>query len=82
MACLPVILETYDGQQIKVPQEYCGIAFHVWLDIFLEYGMALAGAGDIRSAYEVIATAFHANVFFHSPDSQYLIHVCWFSKSA
>ena len=68
------------GKEIDVPEDYCGIAFHVWLDVFLDYAVVLAQGGDIKSAYEIIATAFHANVFFHSPESQNLIHVCWFSR--
>ena len=42
--------------------------------------MKLAQGGDISSSYEVIAAAFHANVFYHSPESLLLIHVCWFSE--
>lgn len=63
-----------------MPDEFRGIPFHVWLDIFLEYAMALAQSGDNQSAYEVLASASSANVFYHFPDSMFLIHVCWFSK--
>lgn len=71
--------ETADGQQINVPDEYCKIPFTAWLDIFLEYALAIARSGDIRSAYDTIASAFHANVFHCSRESLFLIHVCWFS---
>ena len=69
-----------DGKSIEVPGDYCGIPFHTWLDIFLEYAMALAQGGDAQSAYEVVSAAFQANVFAHSPQSLLLIHVCWLSK--
>ena len=35
---------------------------------------------DVCSAYEIMAAAYHANVFYHSPESLFRIHVCWFSK--
>lgn len=44
--------------------------------------MTLAQNENILSSYDVIAAAFHANVFYHSPESLFLIHVCWFSKYA
>ena len=42
--------------------------------------MTLAQSGNILSSYETIAAAFNANVFYHSPESLFLIHVCWFSE--
>lgn len=65
---------------IIVPNEYCGVAFDVWLDVFLEYALLIAQGGDIEMAYEIIASAFHANVFYHSIGSLFLIHVCWFCE--
>lgn len=72
--------KTAQDDPLVVPSEYCGIPFTVWLDIFLEYGVALSRNGDIEAAYEIIAAAFHANVFYHSTESLFQIHVCWFSK--
>ena len=40
----------------------------------------LACDDDIISAYEVLSAAYDANVFFHSPDCMFYIHVCWFSE--
>ena len=57
-----------------------GIAFAKWLDIFLDYALSLAKNGDIKSAYEVIASAYSANVFYHSKKAVLAIHICWFSK--
>lgn len=65
---------------IEIPNEYLGISFHAWLDIFLEYSLMLAMNDQSSSAYEVLSSAYDANVFFHSRDSMFLIHVCWFSK--
>lgn len=72
-------LETAQGDQIVVPTDYCGIPFHVWLDIFLEYALTLAQGGNILPSYEIVAAAFNANVFYHSPESLFVIHVCWFT---
>ena len=49
--------------------------------MFLEYGLLMALDADLCSAYEIVASAYHANVFYHSPESLFLIHVCWFGKS-
>lgn len=42
--------------------------------------MALTTDGDTESAYQIIASAYHANVFHHSPEALFAVHVCWFSK--
>ena len=65
----------------SIPQDYRGIPFHAWLDIFLEYALNLAHHGKLTFSYDVIAGARDANVFYHSSDSILLIHVCWFSGS-
>lgn len=54
--------------------------FDRWLDIFLEYALMLALSSDVQGGYEIISSALNVNVFCHSPDSIFLIHVCWFSK--
>lgn len=74
-------LEKEDGEQVIIPEEFNGISFEDWLDVFLEHGLSLVQEGDIKSAYETIAAAFHANIFYHSPEALFSIHVCWFSKS-
>ena len=65
---------------LEVPEDYCGISFSTWLDIFLEYGMAFAQGGLSGSAYDIIGAALQANVFIHTPEYLFLIHVCWFSR--
>lgn len=70
-----------DDCQNQIPDEFLGIPFHAWLDIFLEYAMALSHSGDTKKAYEVISSASEANVFYHCPESLLIIYVCWFSKS-
>lgn len=42
--------------------------------------MTLAQGGNILPSYEIVAAAFNANVFYHSPESLFVIHVCWFSE--
>ena len=65
---------------ISIPDDYRSIPFHSWLDIFLQYALLLAKNGDVESSYGIISTVSDANVFYHSSDSMFLIHVCWFSK--
>ena len=76
-----ILVDRYlDDSSDPVPNEFRSIHFHVWLDIFLEYAMALAKSGDTQSAYEVLTSASSANVFYHSPDWMFLVQVCWFSE--
>jgi hypothetical protein len=60
-----------------IPTSYRGIEFSDWLDTFLRYALCLAKRHDITAAYEVINAAYDANVFHHSKDASFLIHVCW-----
>ena len=70
-----------DNNAIAVPDGFGGVFFKDWLEVFLEYGLSLAYDGKMNQAYQIVASATQANVFYHSPDSLFLIHVCWFSKS-
>ena len=56
-----------------------GVLFTDWLEVFLESGLELAKHRKIKSAYENIASALSANVFYHAPDALLSIHVCWLS---
>jgi general transcription factor 3C polypeptide 3 (transcription factor C subunit 4) len=76
------LLVEADGRELEnlpVPKDYRGISFDIWLDIFLEYALHLAKAGDIEETYEIIQAAIDAIVFYHSRDYMFQIHVCWFS---
>lgn len=63
-----------------IPDEFRAIKFQSWLDIFLEYALTLAKCGRVQAAYEAIISASNANVFYHSSQCMFLIHVCWFSQ--
>ncbi|KAH8815777.1 hypothetical protein F5884DRAFT_852241 [Xylogone sp. PMI_703] len=63
--------------QTEIPADYRGIAFSVWLDIFLEYAICLARVGKGRDSYEICEAAKDAIVFYHSREDMFLIHVCW-----
>ncbi|KAL9125829.1 MAG: hypothetical protein Q9217_005026 [Psora testacea] len=73
------IMETLEGDQVVIPDQFMGISFAEWLDIFLENGLSLAKSGDPNAAYEGIASAYNANVFYHSPKAVLAIHICWFT---
>ena len=64
----------------EIPTKFRTITFDAWLDIFLEYALMLALKNEAQNGYEIISSALNANVFYHSPDSMFLIHVCWFSE--
>ena len=63
----------------SIPQEYRGIHFDTWLEVFLEFAVMQAQQGQVAEAYDTITAAWDANVFYHSTQSSLLIHICWFS---
>lgn len=65
------------GPAIEIPDDYRGIPFSTWLDIFLEYALCLAKNGNAREAYNLCEAAKDAIVFYHSREDMFLIHVCW-----
>jgi general transcription factor 3C polypeptide 3 (transcription factor C subunit 4) len=62
---------------IEIPENYRGISFASWLDIFLEYAFCLVRSGRHREAYEICEAAKDAIVFYHSREDMFLIHICW-----
>ncbi|KAL4928515.1 tetratricopeptide repeat protein [Aspergillus undulatus] len=62
-----------------IPTDYYGISFDEWLDLFLQYALAVAGQNEPREAYDTLGAAADASVWYHSKDSTRLIHVCWFT---
>lgn len=65
---------------INIPENYRGISFAAWLDIFLGYALCLVRFGREREAYEICEAAKDAIVFYHSREDMFLIHVCWSGK--
>jgi general transcription factor 3C polypeptide 3 (transcription factor C subunit 4) len=61
----------------EIPDDYRGIPFSTWLDIFLEYALSLARNGEKAEAYNLCEAAKDAIVFYHSREDMFLIHVCW-----
>ncbi|KAL2815847.1 hypothetical protein BDW59DRAFT_12580 [Aspergillus cavernicola] len=62
-----------------IPIDYHGITFDAWLDMFLQYALVVAGQNEPEEAYETLAAAADASVWYHSKSSTRLIHVCWFT---
>lgn len=54
---------------------YRDVSFSDWLNLFLEYALALAHTGSIKEAYEICDSAKDANVFFEVPEHLSLIYV-------
>jgi general transcription factor 3C polypeptide 3 (transcription factor C subunit 4) len=61
----------------EIPDDFRGIPFSTWLDIFLEYALCLARKGETDEAYSLCEAAKDAIVFYHSREDMFLIHVCW-----
>ena len=63
----------------SIPTDYYGIIFDQWLDIFLEYSLIVAGQDERDEAYDTLAAAAAASVWYHSKASTRQIHICWFT---
>jgi len=66
---------------VEIPENYRGISFSAWLDIFLEYALCLVRYDRHQEAYEICEAAKDAIVFYHSREDMFLIHVCWCGMS-
>lgn len=70
-----------------VPNEYCGISFSTWLDIFLELALVTANSPTFRSnerdlqsdCYSIINAAIDCNVFYHHQPSLIQIYTVYLS---
>ncbi|CAD6499504.1 BgTH12-03616 [Blumeria graminis f. sp. triticale] len=62
---------------VDIPQDYRGISFNTWLDIFLEYALCLARNGSAHESYELCEAAKDAIVFYHSREDMFLINMGW-----
>ena len=65
----------------SIPNEYRGISFETWLDIFLEQALTLAKLGDgFRShCYETITAVLDCSIWYHQPQSMLKTYVCYFT---
>ncbi|KAF3480705.1 uncharacterized protein GIQ15_06052 [Arthroderma uncinatum] len=63
----------------SIPNDYHGIPFDAWLDIFLEFALVLSGQGQGGEAYDALGAAADASIWYHSKPSTCQIHVCWFA---
>ncbi|KAF9889891.1 transcription factor TFIIIC subunit tfc4 [Aspergillus nanangensis] len=65
--------------QDAIPTDYHGISFDEWLDLFLQYALLVAGQGEPDEAYDALAAAADASIWYHAKPKTRLIHVCWFT---
>ncbi|PYH50085.1 tetratricopeptide repeat protein [Aspergillus saccharolyticus JOP 1030-1] len=70
---------TEEPLQSTIPTDYHGISFDEWLDLFLQYALYVAAQGEADEAYDTLAAAADASVWYHSKPSTRMIHVCWFT---
>ena len=74
--------EVEDPIDIKhIPNEYCGIAFDRWLDIFLEFAFILSSMGGAmkKACYETLTHATDCSIWYHSKEALIQIYVCYAS---
>lgn len=64
-----------------MPSDYRDISFNSWLDIFLEFALALARNGRMKESYEICEAAKDCALYYTNREDMFLIHVCWLSKS-
>ncbi|KAG9232259.1 hypothetical protein BJ875DRAFT_467420 [Amylocarpus encephaloides] len=60
-----------------IPDNYRGMSFKAWLDIFLEFAICLAKQGKRRDAYDICVSVKDCIVWFHSRDDMFILHLCW-----
>ncbi|KAK4971242.1 transcription factor TFIIIC subunit tfc4 [Elasticomyces elasticus] len=66
------------GESLEaVPDDYHGIGFDRWCDIFCEYAINLAKNGESDMAYDVLYNASRANVFYHNVEFMKQVHATW-----
>ena len=61
----------------SIPVTYAGVHFNDWLDVYLSYAVVLAERGNLTDAYAVAKSATACNVWYHSPDAMFAIHMTW-----
>ncbi|KAK8221940.1 transcription factor TFIIIC subunit tfc4 [Zalaria obscura] len=64
-------------QDGDIPDDFHGIKFSEWLDIFCEYALLLARHGETEKCYTIAQAAYFANVFYHSKTASKQIHSVW-----
>lgn len=67
--------------KIEVPEDYRGIPFNSWLDIFLDFALCLARHGKMKESYEMCQAAKDCALWYHCREDLFLIHLAWMSKS-
>ena len=64
----------------NVPTSYRGISFREWLDMFLEYALCLARHKQVEESYAMCQAASDSNVWCHSREDMFTIHITWLSR--
>ena len=60
-----------------IPDEFRGVSFDRWVEIFCQYAMYSATEfGDRERSYETLQAALYSNVFHHVPHRIIRLHFC------
>ncbi|KAG9247843.1 hypothetical protein BJ878DRAFT_409261, partial [Calycina marina] len=60
-----------------LPENWRGIDFNSWLDIFLEYALYLARIGEKNESYDICDAALNSTVYKSSAEDTFLIRLVW-----
>ncbi|KAH8422545.1 tetratricopeptide repeat protein [Aspergillus melleus] len=63
----------------SIPTDYHGISFDDWFDLFLQYALVVVDQNEADEAYDTLAAAAEASIWYHSRESTRQIHICWFT---
>ncbi|GAM87484.1 hypothetical protein ANO11243_055090 [Dothideomycetidae sp. 11243] len=61
----------------SIPEDFCDVGFHVWVDLFCSYSLQVAREGDRDSAYTYLDAALNSNVFHHSRTASFQLQMTY-----
>ncbi|KAI1265137.1 hypothetical protein F5Y18DRAFT_427258 [Xylariaceae sp. FL1019] len=69
--------ESIQASSWRAAVSYRGVPFGEWLELFLEYAIALAHLDRFQEAYKICESARDAEVFAKSKEDMFLVHTTW-----
>ncbi|KAL9065908.1 MAG: hypothetical protein Q9157_007316 [Trypethelium eluteriae] len=60
-----------------LPENYCGISWDAWLELFCQYALQLAKLQDAEACYSALTATVDSVVFQKNDDYMRIAQVCW-----
>ncbi|KAL9085982.1 MAG: hypothetical protein Q9165_007344 [Trypethelium subeluteriae] len=60
-----------------LPDDYCGISWDAWLELFCQYALQLAKLQDVEACYSALTATIDSTVFQKNDEYMRIVHVCW-----